>query len=90
MSGVMARRSTALSLSFQCGLARTCCIIQLDAIFMAHAHPARRAMLVRLGKGEATVGELGQPLDMSLPAVTKHLKVLERAKSAGTSSWGLR
>jgi DNA-binding transcriptional ArsR family regulator len=53
---------------------------QLDAIFMALAHPARRAMLVRLGKGEATVGELGQPLDMSLPAVTKHLKVLERAK----------
>lgn len=53
---------------------------QLDAIFMALAHPARRAMLARLGKGEATVGELAQPLDMSLPAVTKHLKVLERAK----------
>ncbi len=53
---------------------------RLDAIFAALAHPARRAMLVRLGKGEATVGELAQPLDMSLPAVTKHLKVLERAK----------
>jgi len=53
---------------------------ELDAIFMALAHPARRAMLARLGKGEATVGELAQPLDMSLPAVTKHLKVLERAK----------
>lgn len=53
---------------------------QLDAVFMALAHPARRAMLARLGKGEATVGELAQPLDMSLPAVTKHLKVLERAK----------
>ena len=53
---------------------------QLDAVFAALAHPARRAMLVRLGKGEATVGELGQPLDISLPAVTKHLKVLERAK----------
>lgn len=53
---------------------------QLDAIFTALAHPARRAMLVRLGKGEATVGELAQPLDMSLPAVTKHLKVLERAR----------
>jgi len=52
----------------------------LDAIFTALAHPARRAMLARLGKGEATVGELAQPLDMSLPAVTKHLKVLERAK----------
>lgn len=47
---------------------------------MALAHPARRAMLARLGKGEATVGELAQPLDMSLPAVTKHLKVMERAK----------
>ncbi|MDE2585988.1 MAG: winged helix-turn-helix transcriptional regulator [Betaproteobacteria bacterium] len=47
---------------------------------MALAHPARRAMLARLGKGEATVGELAQPLNMSLPAVTKHLKVMERAK----------
>lgn len=53
---------------------------QLDAIFTALAHPARRAMLVRLSKGEATVGELARPLDMSLPAVTKHLKVMERAK----------
>jgi DNA-binding transcriptional ArsR family regulator len=53
---------------------------QLDTIFTALAHPARRAMLARLGKGEATVGELAQPLDMSLPAVTKHLKMLERAK----------
>jgi DNA-binding transcriptional ArsR family regulator len=53
---------------------------RLDAIFMALAHPARRAMLARLGKGVATVGELAQPLDMSPPAVTKHLKMLERAK----------
>jgi DNA-binding transcriptional ArsR family regulator len=53
---------------------------QLDAIFTALAHPARRAMLARLGKGEATVGELAEPLDMSLPAVTKHLKMLGRAK----------
>lgn len=52
---------------------------QLDAIFAALAHPARRAMLARLSKGEATVGQLAQPLDMSLPAVTKHLKVLKRA-----------
>jgi DNA-binding transcriptional ArsR family regulator len=52
---------------------------ELDAIFTALAHPARRAMLARLGKGEATVGELAEPLDMSLPAVTKHLKMLERA-----------
>lgn len=54
--------------------------MQLDAIFTALAHPARRAMLARLSKGQATVGELAQPLAMSLPAVTKHLKVLERAK----------
>jgi DNA-binding transcriptional ArsR family regulator len=52
----------------------------LDALFTALAHPARRAMLARLGQGEATVGELAQPLDMTLPAVTKHLKVLEKAK----------
>ena len=53
---------------------------QLDSVFMALAHPARRSMLARLGKGEATVGELAEPLQMSLPAVTKHLKVLERAR----------
>ncbi len=53
---------------------------QLDSVFMALAHPARRSMLARLGKGEATVGELAEPLQMSLPAVTKHLKVLERAQ----------
>lgn len=52
----------------------------LDAVFAALAHPARRAMLVRLGQGEATVTELAAPLDMSLPAVTKHLKVLEKAR----------
>ncbi len=53
---------------------------RLDAVFMALAHPARRRMLARLGRGEATVAELARPLDMSLPAVTKHLKVLERAR----------
>ena len=53
---------------------------ELDAVFTALAHPARRAMLARLGRGEATVGQLAEPLDMSLPAVTKHLKVLERAR----------
>lgn len=52
----------------------------LDATFSALAHPARRAILARLGRGEASVGELAQPLDMSLPAVSKHLKVLERAR----------
>lgn len=53
---------------------------ELDAIFMALAHPARRAMLTRLGQGEASVGELAEPLGMTLPAVTKHIKVLARAK----------
>lgn len=53
---------------------------QLDAVFTALAHPARRAMLARLSRGTATVGELAEPFDMSLPAVTKHLKVLERAQ----------
>lgn len=52
----------------------------LDMVFLALAHPARRAMLARLGQGEATVGELAGPLGISLPAVTKHLKVMERAK----------
>ncbi|WP_370673601.1 ArsR/SmtB family transcription factor [Pleomorphomonas sp. PLEO] len=52
----------------------------LDMVFLALAHPARRAMLARLGQGEATVGELAEPLGISLPAVTKHLKVMERAK----------
>jgi DNA-binding transcriptional ArsR family regulator len=54
--------------------------MELDAVFAALAHPARRAMLTRLGEAEATVGELAQPLGISLPGVTKHLKVLERAK----------
>ncbi len=45
---------------------------------MALAHPARRAMLARLGRGDASVQELSRPLGMSAPAITKHLKVLER------------
>lgn len=52
---------------------------QLDAAFAALAHPARRAMLRRLGRGEATVNELAKPFAMSLPAVSKHLKVLQKA-----------
>lgn len=52
----------------------------LDAVFGALAHPARRTLLARLSRGEASVGELALPLDMSLPAVTKHLKVLEKAQ----------
>lgn len=51
----------------------------LDATFTALADPTRRAILARLAKGEATVGELGEPFDISQPAISKHLKVLERA-----------
>jgi DNA-binding transcriptional ArsR family regulator len=51
----------------------------LSTIFSALADPTRRAILARLATGEATVTELAAPFDMSLPAVSKHLKVLERA-----------
>ncbi|HEY7192641.1 MAG TPA: metalloregulator ArsR/SmtB family transcription factor [Gemmatimonadales bacterium] len=51
----------------------------LDATFAALADPTRRAILARLADGAATVTELGAPFDMSQPAISKHLKVLERA-----------
>jgi DNA-binding transcriptional ArsR family regulator len=54
-------------------------MMQLDHTFGALADPTRRAILVRLARGEATVGELAAPFDISLPAVSRHLKVLERA-----------
>lgn len=52
---------------------------RLDATFMALADPTRRAILARLIEGEASVMELAEPFDMSQPAISKHLKVLERA-----------
>ena len=52
---------------------------QLDATFAALADPTRRAILARLASGEASVSELAEPFDMSQPAISKHLKVLERA-----------
>jgi DNA-binding transcriptional ArsR family regulator len=52
---------------------------QLDATFAALADPTRRAILARLAKGEASVNELAEPFRMSQPAISKHLKVLERA-----------
>ena len=52
---------------------------QLDRTFGALADPTRRAILGRLAAGEASVTELAKPFEMSLPAVSKHLKVLERA-----------
>lgn len=52
---------------------------QLDVTFSALADPTRRAILARLAKGEASVMELAEPFAMSQPAISKHLKVLERA-----------
>jgi DNA-binding transcriptional ArsR family regulator len=52
---------------------------QLDATFAALADPTRRAILARLATGEASVAELAEPFAMSQPAISKHLKVLERA-----------
>lgn len=52
---------------------------QLDATFAALADPTRRAILARLASGEASVMELAEPFEMSQPAISKHLKVLERA-----------
>ncbi len=52
---------------------------RLDLVFAALADPTRRAILARLATGEASVTELAQPFEMSQPAISKHLKVLERA-----------
>ena len=52
---------------------------RLSTTFAALADPTRRAILARLAEGEATVTELAAPFDLSLPAVSKHLKVLQRA-----------
>jgi DNA-binding transcriptional ArsR family regulator len=52
---------------------------RLSATFAALADPTRRAILARLASGETSVMEIARPFDMSLPAVSKHLKVLERA-----------
>jgi len=51
----------------------------LDAIFSALADPTRRSILTRLAQGEASVNELAEPFEMSQPAISKHLRVLERA-----------
>lgn len=62
----------------------------LSVTFSALADPTRRAILARLSKGEATVNQLAEPFEMSLPAVSKHLKVLERAKlisRSRTAQW---
>ena len=58
---------------------------RLDATFAALADPTRRAMLARLARGEASVAELAVPFAMSQPAISKHLKVLERAGLISTT-----
>jgi DNA-binding transcriptional ArsR family regulator len=52
---------------------------RLDAAFLALSDPTRRAILARLALGEASVAELAEPFDISQPAISKHLKILERA-----------
>ena len=52
---------------------------RLNATFAALADPTRRAILARLASGEASVTELAEPFEMTMPAISKHLKVLERA-----------
>lgn len=53
--------------------------VNLDSAFSALADPTRRAILARLAKGEATVNELSEPFEMTQPAISQHLKVLEEA-----------
>ena len=64
--------------------------MNLDATFSALADPTRRAILARLARGETTVQDLAEPFAMSLPAISKHLKVLERAgliSRSRTAQW---
>jgi len=63
---------------------------RLDATFMALADPTRRAILARLAQGEATVMELAAPFHMSQPAISKHLKILERAQLISVGQEGQR
>lgn len=58
---------------------------RLDMMFAALADPTRRAILSRLASGEATVNDLAKPFDMSQPAISKHLKVLEKAGLISTA-----
>lgn len=62
----------------------------LSTTFAALADPTRRAILARLSSGDATVGELAEPFDMSLPAISKHLTVLEKAGLVTKSRDGQR
>ncbi len=61
---------------------------RLDATFTALADPTRRAIVARLARGDATVNELAAPFEMSLPGISKHLKVLERSGLISRSRHG--
>jgi DNA-binding transcriptional ArsR family regulator len=63
---------------------------RLDATFMALADPTRRAILARLALGEASVTELAGPFDISQPAISKHLRILERARLVSVTQDGQR
>jgi len=63
---------------------------RLDATFMALSDPTRRAILAQLARGEASVAELAEPSDMSQPASSKHLKILERAELISVGQSGQR
>ena len=63
---------------------------QLDATFIALADPTRRAILARLVQGEASVNEVAAPFAISQPAISKHLKILERAGLVSRSAAGTR
>ncbi|NZA27200.1 metalloregulator ArsR/SmtB family transcription factor [Luteimonas sp. SJ-92] len=62
----------------------------LDATFLALADPTRRAILARLARGEASVAELAEPFEISQPAISKHLKILERARLVSVAREGPR
>ena len=63
---------------------------RLDATFLALSDPTRRAILARLATGEASVAELAEPFEISQPAISKHLKILERAGLISTSQSATR
>jgi DNA-binding transcriptional ArsR family regulator len=62
----------------------------LDCVYAALADPSRRSILRQLADGEATVGDVAAPIDMALPSVSKHIKVLERAGLIGRRVEGRR
>jgi DNA-binding transcriptional ArsR family regulator len=79
MRGKRVRRTAKICLMVSCTLYKLLPMANLNATFSALADPTRRAILARLAKGEATVNELAKPFEMTQPAISQHLKVLEDA-----------